>query len=140
MEPRIELDIPMKFGAEARIVLRLRDKALVGSRNHFVRFDLYTTYAPSHPERHLGYWDIALHTIKQERVEFLFRDGRLHEKEISGVVDSVKHGKAGWNLVGTAPSMFPCRSMPGGLPYKENRGPGTLYFGIPEWTCRLSAS
>ncbi len=66
MEPRIELDMPMKFGAEARIVLRLRDKALVGSRNHFVRFDLYTTYAPSHPERHLGYWDIALHTIKQD--------------------------------------------------------------------------
>ena len=80
MEPRIELDMPMKFGAEARIVLRLRDKALVGSRNHFVRFDLYTTYAPSHPERHLGYWDVALHTIKQDRVEFLFRDGRLHRE------------------------------------------------------------
>jgi hypothetical protein len=67
MEPRIELDMPMKFGAETRIELKLKDRALVGSRNHFVRFDLYTTYAPSHPERHLGYWDIALHTINQGR-------------------------------------------------------------------------
>lgn len=74
----------MKFGAEARIVLRLRDKELVDSRKHFVRFDLYTTYAPSHPERHLGYWDIALHTIKQERIGLLFRDGRLHREGYSG--------------------------------------------------------
>jgi MoaA/NifB/PqqE/SkfB family radical SAM enzyme len=83
MGPRIELDVPMKFGAEARIVLRLRDKALVGSRNHFVRFDLYTTYAPSHPERHLGYWDVSLNTVNQERADFLFRDGRLHREGYS---------------------------------------------------------
>ena len=83
MGSRIELDMPMKFGAEARIVLRLMDKALVGSRNHFVRFDLYTTYAPSHPERHLGYWDVALDTIKQEKTEFLFRNGRLHREGYS---------------------------------------------------------
>ncbi len=84
MVARIEVDMPMKFGAEARIVLRLRDKELVGSRNHFVRFDLYTTYAPSHPDRHLGYWDIALHTIKQARTAFLFRDGQLYKEGHSG--------------------------------------------------------
>jgi hypothetical protein len=84
MVARIEVDMPMKFGAEARLVLRLRDKELVGSRNHFVRFDLYTTYAPSHPDRHLGYWDIALHTIKQTRTAFLFRDGQLYQEGHSG--------------------------------------------------------
>ncbi|MFC1834990.1 radical SAM protein [Thermodesulfobacteriota bacterium] len=78
MKRRIETDMPLKFGAESQITLILKDRELVGSLNHFVRFDLYTTYAPSHPERHLGYWDMGLATVGQDRIRLAFRDGELH--------------------------------------------------------------
>jgi hypothetical protein len=50
--------------------------------------------------------------------------GSYIKKDIPEGMAFRRHGKVGWNPVGTAPSKFLCRSIPGGLPYRRNRRPG----------------
>ena len=40
--------------------LIVRDAELLGSRRHFIRFDLYPLYAGSYQNRHYGFWDLPL--------------------------------------------------------------------------------
>lgn len=68
---------PWRIEDETLIDLTVHNRQLLGSRNHFLRFDLYPIFAPAHPERHFGYWDIPMNLIGKERTKLLFRHGNL---------------------------------------------------------------
>jgi radical SAM protein with 4Fe4S-binding SPASM domain len=44
--------------------LLVHESQLLGSRKHFLRFDLYPLYAPSYYNRHHGFWDIPLKYVR----------------------------------------------------------------------------
>jgi MoaA/NifB/PqqE/SkfB family radical SAM enzyme len=52
--------------------LSIFDERLLGSPHHFVRFDLYPMLAPSHMQRHYGWWDIPLKTIREKSTGIWF--------------------------------------------------------------------
>ncbi len=58
MNNRVSVRAPWRIEAGTHLGVVLHDRRLVGSMEHFLRFDFYPHFAPSHPERHLAYWDI----------------------------------------------------------------------------------
>lgn len=78
MNDTFETEVPWHIDEDTEIGLKLCDQGLVGSPSHFIRFDLYPSSHPSHPERHHGYWDVPLSLVNSERVRFFFKDDVLH--------------------------------------------------------------
>jgi len=74
---RVSVGVPWRIEEGTRLGVVLHDRRLVGSKDHFLRFDFYPHFAPSHPERHFAYWDIPLSLLRQEKIDLIFRDGRL---------------------------------------------------------------
>ena len=72
-----DVHAPWRITSGTRIQLTIHDPRLLGSRDYFLRFDLYPIFAPAHPERHFGYWDIPMNLIKKKRSELFFQDGSL---------------------------------------------------------------
>ncbi len=68
---------PWRIEDKTRILLTVHNRELLGSNDSFLRFDLYSIFAPAHPERHFGYWDIPMNLIKSEKTDLFFQDGDL---------------------------------------------------------------
>jgi radical SAM protein with 4Fe4S-binding SPASM domain len=81
MDNSFDVQVPWVIGDNTELTLSILDRRLLGSRDHFVRFDLYPLFAPSHLERHLGFWDLPLHNIDSERTKLAFDRGELVVKE-----------------------------------------------------------
>ena len=58
-----EVSAPWRLDHRTDITVTVHDSSLLGSPNHILRFDLYPTQIPSHPERHHGYWDISMKKV-----------------------------------------------------------------------------
>lgn len=88
-----EIDLAFLISGEPTGRLHLHDRKLYGSKDHFIRFDLYPLIAPSHMKRHYGWWDIPLVHIKKESTPFLFDFKRrvislVDRKEPLGIAQS----------------------------------------------------
>jgi radical SAM protein with 4Fe4S-binding SPASM domain len=68
---------PWLLGEKPEFTLRITDNRLIGSGEHFIRFDMYPVYAPSHLKRHHGFWDLPLKYIKHERTTLTLEHGEL---------------------------------------------------------------
>jgi radical SAM protein with 4Fe4S-binding SPASM domain len=80
MEKSFDVQMPWIIGDKTELTLNILDRSLLGSKDHFVRFDLYPVYAPSHMRRHHGFWDIPLNSINRQRLKLVFKQGELHVK------------------------------------------------------------
>ena len=65
------------MGEAPEFALRIPDKNLMGSLKHFIRFDFYPLFAPSHMKRHHGFWDLPLKHIKREKTTLTLEQGEL---------------------------------------------------------------
>ncbi len=81
-----DLEAPWRWHERSEFDLILHDRGLIGSTNHMIRIDLYPMNAPSHPTRHIGYWDIPLGLVKRNRTALMFRDGALFLKRAIGKI------------------------------------------------------
>jgi radical SAM protein with 4Fe4S-binding SPASM domain len=66
------LEVPFLLDSKAKCRLVLSDESLLGSKRHFLRLDLYPMAAPSHMQRHYGWWDIPLELIRKKAVDLTF--------------------------------------------------------------------
>lgn len=80
MDKSFDVQIPWIIDEDTELTLDIHDRRLLGSKRHFVRFDLYPLYAPSHLKRHHGFWDLPLKHISRERVKLVFKQGELTMK------------------------------------------------------------
>ena len=76
-EAAYEVTAPWRLDERAEIILTVREKSLLGSAFHVARFDMYPVHAPSHPERHHGYWDIPMEHVRKERTVLTLKKGKL---------------------------------------------------------------
>jgi radical SAM protein with 4Fe4S-binding SPASM domain len=72
-----DIEVPWWIEQGTRLNIILHDRKLVGSSQHFLVLDLYTFFAPSHPERHFAAWEIPLSALTRDRTAYVFQDGRL---------------------------------------------------------------
>lgn len=72
---------PWLLSEKPELTLRITDNRLIGSREHFVRFDMYPIYAPSHLKRHHGFWDLPLKHVKHETTSLTIEHGELLVKD-----------------------------------------------------------
>jgi MoaA/NifB/PqqE/SkfB family radical SAM enzyme len=72
-----EVSVPWRIDEDAEIVLKVRDRSLLGSGHSFLRLDIYPTTTPSHPQRHHGYWDIPMDEVQNETTAFSFKNGNV---------------------------------------------------------------
>ncbi len=81
MDKSFGVQIPWVIGEDADLTLDLYDRRLLGSGRHFVRFDLYPIYAPSHLKRHHGFWDLPLKYVKRGSTKLTLKQGMLIVKD-----------------------------------------------------------
>ena len=77
----LEVVAPWRLDEHAEIILTVREKSLLGSRRHLVRFDIYPIHAPSHPERHHGFWDIPMESLQRERTVLTLKNERIYLRQ-----------------------------------------------------------
>jgi radical SAM protein with 4Fe4S-binding SPASM domain len=77
LNSRFDVEVPWRVEEGTCLKVILHDRELLGSTAYFLSFDLYTFFAPSHPERHFAYWEIPLRALRHEKTELVFRNGRL---------------------------------------------------------------
>lgn len=53
------------------------DTSYLGSKVHFLRFDLYPLFAPAHFNRHHGFWDIPLENLRDEHAAVVLTESQL---------------------------------------------------------------
>jgi len=86
-EESFDVDIPWIIDSSRPMILKVPEPALRGSDRFFIRFDMYPQFAPSHKDRHFGFWDIPLKDLRNEEaaISFAGRDLvlRLPEKVLS---------------------------------------------------------
>jgi radical SAM protein with 4Fe4S-binding SPASM domain len=56
----LSVEFPWNPVGGAGVRVALEDPVLAGSDRHFLRFDFYPVLSPSHPDRHLAYFDLPL--------------------------------------------------------------------------------
>ncbi len=81
MDKSFDVQIPWLMGDNTELTLDVCDRGLLGSKRHFVRFDLYPVYAPSHMKRHHGFWDLPLKYVKRGRTTLTLKQGELIVKD-----------------------------------------------------------
>jgi hypothetical protein len=81
MNQYFDINAPWLMGESPEFSLHITDKKLIGSHKHFIRFDLYPVYAPSHMQRHHGFWDLPLKYIKHETTSLTLEHGELLVKD-----------------------------------------------------------
>lgn len=69
---RYSVELPYRIQGRAKGFLRIADPTLVGSKDHFLRFDMYPLVGPLHLKRHYGWWDIPLKHIGKREIELDF--------------------------------------------------------------------
>jgi MoaA/NifB/PqqE/SkfB family radical SAM enzyme len=74
---RIRAAAPWLVRRELPVRLEIADAGLVGSADHFVRFDLYPLHSPSTHGRHYGYWDLPLREVQGPSLELALDGKRL---------------------------------------------------------------
>jgi radical SAM protein with 4Fe4S-binding SPASM domain len=74
-----DVSAPWRLDQGTDITVTVQDGGLLGSPNHILRFDLYPTQVPSHPERHHGYWDVPMEKAprKTTKVRLMDRGSNL---------------------------------------------------------------
>lgn len=72
-----DVHIPWIIEDNTEITLDIHDRHLLGSKKHFIRFDLYPVYSPSHMKRHHGFWDLPLKHVKSERTKLTLNGSEL---------------------------------------------------------------
>jgi radical SAM protein with 4Fe4S-binding SPASM domain len=72
-----DVHIPWIIEDKTEILLDIHDRHLLGSKKHFVRFDFYPIYAPSHLRRHHAFWDLPLKHVKRERTKLTLNGNEL---------------------------------------------------------------
>lgn len=77
MEEIFNVDIPWRLDGEPVAKLEFRDGQYLGSRKHYLRFDLYPLHAPTTLDRHYAFWDIPMRLVKENRIEVRLKDGKL---------------------------------------------------------------
>lgn len=70
--PRYEVELPYRIRGATPCKIKLQDPSLVGSKDHFLRFDLYPLVAPFYLKRHYGWWDIPLKHLRGTETEVDF--------------------------------------------------------------------
>lgn len=70
-ESSFDVRLPYLVSGRAEGTILLSGAAPVGSRDHFLRFDLYPLIAPSHKRRHYGWWDIPLALLRRGKNPFV---------------------------------------------------------------------
>jgi hypothetical protein len=69
---RFTVTAPWQIDDQTEIILAVLNTSLLGSRRHFLVFDLYPEHAPSHPERHLECWELPKKHAKAPRRMWLW--------------------------------------------------------------------
>lgn len=77
-EDTLEIIAPWRLDEHAEIILTVGEKSLLGSKRHIVRFDIYPVHAPSHPERHHGFWDIPMERLRRETTVLTLKNERIY--------------------------------------------------------------
>lgn len=80
MNSCFDIEIPRIIGKQTACTLTIQDRDLLGSRGHFIRFNLYPIYSPSVLYRRHGYWDIPLTEIRETTVPLQFSEGEIRMK------------------------------------------------------------
>lgn len=90
----LSVEFPWSLAGKTGIGLTLDDHALVGSNHHFLRFDFYPLLSPSHPDRHLAYFDLPLRRIGGANLRAALTNGALVVSDATGsqTVDPVWRG------------------------------------------------
>jgi MoaA/NifB/PqqE/SkfB family radical SAM enzyme len=70
--PRYDVELPYRIRGTSPCKVKILDPALVGSKDHFLRFDLYPLVAPLYLKRHYGWWDIPLKHFRGTETEVDF--------------------------------------------------------------------
>lgn len=77
MNPYFDIHAPWLMDENPDFALRILDRKLIGSPEHFLRLDFYPLFAPSHLKRHHGFWDVPLKHIKRESTKLTLTGGEL---------------------------------------------------------------
>jgi radical SAM protein with 4Fe4S-binding SPASM domain len=56
----LSAEFPWSLANRTGVALAIDDPGLAVSDHHFLRFDFYPLFSPSHPDRHLAYFDLPL--------------------------------------------------------------------------------
>jgi radical SAM protein with 4Fe4S-binding SPASM domain len=72
MKKKFVLEIPFMVNKSSKSRLIFFENGLHGSRDHFIRLDLYPLIAPIYKKRHYGWWDIPLKCIEQKSTTLEF--------------------------------------------------------------------
>ena len=78
-----DVSAPWRIDAGTDIAVNIHDHSLLGSPNHILRLDLYPIQAPSHPERHHGYWDVPMVKVCSKSVILRLEGDELTLKDLS---------------------------------------------------------
>ncbi|MFH1156187.1 MAG: radical SAM protein [Pseudomonadota bacterium] len=84
---RLAVEFPWCFGDIQTIRITLLDPAMAGSAGHFIRLDVYPLFSPSHPERHMAYFDLNLGQVKENNLTLSLEKGRLSFVSDKGLID-----------------------------------------------------
>jgi radical SAM protein with 4Fe4S-binding SPASM domain len=90
----LSVEFPWSPVGGAGIGVAFEDPGLAGSDHHFLRFDFYPLWSPSHPERHLAYFDLPLCRVGGPKLRATLTHGVLvvSDATSSHVVDPVWRG------------------------------------------------
>jgi MoaA/NifB/PqqE/SkfB family radical SAM enzyme len=77
MDKSFAVQLPWSMDKDTEITLEICDRRLLGSTRHFIRFDWYPLYAPSHMRRHHGFWDLPLKEVTREKTTLKLKQGEL---------------------------------------------------------------
>jgi radical SAM protein with 4Fe4S-binding SPASM domain len=81
-EKAFNVSVPGRISGKTDIVVTIHDRSLLGSPNHILRLDLYPTLAQSHPERHIGYWDVPMAGVDRTRMVLRLTGSEVVRKKL----------------------------------------------------------
>ncbi len=90
----MSVEFPWSPAGGAGVGVAFEDPGLAGSDHHFLRFDFYPLLSPSHPGRHLAYFDLPLRRVDGPNLRATLTKGALVVSDATGshVVDPVWRG------------------------------------------------
>jgi len=115
MDKSFDVRVPWLIGDDTGLMLHIYDRRLLGSKRHFIRFDFYPVYAPSHMKRHYGFWDLPLKYVKREETNLTLKQGVLCMKDGWRTVRLNPVWKGGLDFIGYSMlhvSLWDCSGKP----------------------------
>lgn len=83
----LSVEFPWSLAGETGVGIALEDPRLAGSDHHFLRFDFYPLLSPSHPDRHLAYFDLPLRRVGGAKLRAALKKGALVVSDATGSQD-----------------------------------------------------